>query len=357
MSLDHINKNFGRITAVNKLSLRAEAGELITLLGPSGCGKTTTLKIIAGLEQPTSGSVVLGDRDITRERPERRSAVLVFQRPLLFPFMTVAENVAFGLRMKRVSRGETSRRVADMLSLVQLQGFGRRRPSELSGGQQQRVALARALVLRPDVLLLDEPLSNLDESLRDEMRDLVRTVHRRAGVTTVFVTHDQEEATVLSDRIGLMIEGRLIQFADPRELYEKPASVEIASFLGNRNHIPGEKRGSVVHTVVGKIHHRCDGVPDGPVHVLIRPEAIQFARRPRNSIEATIKDHKYLGTHSRCVAAAGDRFLDIIGDAGIAGSVDSRVWLYMPADRLWLVQRDPTAGSRDQGEQSGKNGL
>ena len=297
--LDNISKNFGRITAVDDLSLSAEAGELITLLGPSGCGKTTTLKIIAGLETATDGRVVVGGRDITRERPERRSAVLVFQRPLLFPFMTVEENVAFGLRMKKTSRGETARQVKDMLSLVQLDGYGPRRPSELSGGQQQRVALARALVLHPDVLLLDEPLSNLDESLRDEMRDLVRTVHRRAGVTTVFVTHDQEEATVLSDRIGLMIDGCLKQYASPRDLYEKPADVEIAAFLGNRNRLPGEKRGGVVHTVVGKIHHRCDGVPDGPVYVLVRPEAIQFARRPRNSVEAVIKDHKYLGTHSR----------------------------------------------------------
>ena len=195
--------------AIDGLSLEIESGSLVALLGPSGCGKTTTMKMIAGLLEPTSGDILFGDKSILDIAPERRGAVMVFQNYLLFPYMSIAQNVGYGLKMRKIDQATIDRRVGEMLELVKLPGLGERRPKELSGGQQQRIALARALIVKPNLLLLDEPLSNLDAHLRFEMRDLIREIQQEMGITTLFVTHDQEEAAVLSDKIALILHGKL----------------------------------------------------------------------------------------------------------------------------------------------------
>jgi len=211
------------------------AGQCFAILGPSGCGKTTLLRIIAGLEQPDAGTVTIDGRDVTRTPPEKRPTAMVFQNYALFPHLTVAGNVAFGLRLRRKTRDEINRKVAEVLELVQLGGFQQRRIGELSGGQQQRVALARVLAVEPSVLLLDEPLSNLDASLRRATRSVIRQIQTELGLTMIYITHDQEEGMAISDQMALMADGRIMQSGPPRELFERPASVEAARFLGQRN--------------------------------------------------------------------------------------------------------------------------
>lgn len=220
------------MTVLRNLWLEVGGGELIVLLGPSGCGKTTLLKIIAGLLAPIGGDLLFGDRVFTGVPAERREAAMVFQKPLLFPHLTVAENIGFGLKMRKIAGDESTRRVAEALEMVQLDGFGERKPRELSGGQEQRVSLARALVTRPRVLLLDEPFSALDVGLRAEMRSLVRQLQRRLQITTVFVTHDQEEAVTIADRIALLLDGEIIQVGKPRDFYLSPRTPEAARFFG-----------------------------------------------------------------------------------------------------------------------------
>jgi len=230
--LKNISAGYGAMVVLRDLCLEMGGGELMVLLGPSGCGKTTLLKIIAGLLKPTSGDLLFGDRVFTAVPAEKRDAAMVFQKPLLFPHLTVAENIAFGLKMRKLSGEESARRVAEALEMVQLEGFGERKPRELSGGQEQRVSLARALVTRPRVLLLDEPFSALDVGLRAEMRSLVRQLQRRLQITTVFVTHDQEEAVTIADRIALLLDGEIIQVGKPRDFYLSPRTPEAARFFG-----------------------------------------------------------------------------------------------------------------------------
>jgi putative spermidine/putrescine transport system ATP-binding protein len=238
--LDKLTKRFGDHLAVDALSLGVEKGEFISLLGPSGCGKTTTLQMIAGFVDATSGSAVLEGRDLLAMKPSQRGLGIVFQSYALFPHLTAAQNVAFGLEMQRVARSEREARVKEALELVGLEALADRYPRKMSGGQQQRVALARALVIRPRVLLLDEPLSNLDAKLREEMQLELRRIQRTVGTTTVLVTHDQAEAMALSDRIVVMNAGRVEQIAKPHEAYERPASAFVAGFLGKTNIVRGE---------------------------------------------------------------------------------------------------------------------
>jgi ABC-type Fe3+/spermidine/putrescine transport system ATPase subunit len=232
LRLDTVSAGYGRRPVLHDLSLRAEAGRLTALLGPSGCGKTTVLKLIAGLLAPDAGDVWFGDERMTPVPVERRGIAMVFQKPLLFPHMSVADNVAFGLTMRGWSPARRQAAVDDVLRMVQLEGFGSRRPKELSGGQEQRVTLARALVTAPRVLLLDEPLSALDESLRADMRALVRDLQRRLGITTIFVTHDQREACEIADEIAFLLDGRIVQAGAPRVFYTDPASEAVARFFG-----------------------------------------------------------------------------------------------------------------------------
>ncbi|MBX3280128.1 MAG: ABC transporter ATP-binding protein [Acidobacteria bacterium] len=230
--LERISAHYGAARVLDDITLAIETGELMALVGPSGCGKTTILKILAGLLTPSEGEVFFEDRLVTNVSAERRGAAMVFQKPLLFPYLSVGENVAFGLHMRKVARDETRRRVREALEWVHLAGYESRRPSQLSGGQEQRVTLARALVTQPKLLLLDEPFSALDESLRAGMRLLVRELQQRLGITTVFVTHDQMEAAAIADRIALVFDGRLEQCAAPRDFYTAPATLRAARFFG-----------------------------------------------------------------------------------------------------------------------------
>jgi len=240
LTLQGLTKTFDRAgTVIDNIDLRIEQGEFFTLLGPSGCGKSTALRIIAGLEEPTGGRIFFGDRDVTYEPANRRGIGFVFQNYALFPHMTVSDNVAFGLKIRKMSRAQITKAVEAALDQVALGGLGGERVDRLSGGQQQRVALARALVIRPTMLLLDEPLSNLDAKLRDETRATLRSLHRSSGATTIYVTHDQSEALAMSDRIAVMNKGRIHQSATPEEIYQRPSTRFVADFIGRNNVLDG----------------------------------------------------------------------------------------------------------------------
>ncbi len=277
--LDRLTKIYGDTVAVDGLSLEVEHGEFLALLGPSGCGKTTTLQMIAGFVEPSSGAITLDGADLLAIRPNKRGLGIVFQSYALFPHMTAAENVAFGLEMQGIAGAERHRRVADVLLLVGLSAFADRYPRKMSGGQQQRVALARALVIKPRMLLLDEPLSNLDAKLREEMQIELRQIQRAVGTTTVLVTHDQSEAMALSDRIVIMNKGRVEQIARPDEAYERPASPFVANFLGKTNVLSAELRHGddrLMLEIGAALWPAERGARTGPVTVMVRPEKIGF---------------------------------------------------------------------------------
>jgi len=298
--LDRLTKTYGETKAVDGVSLAVERGEFVSLLGPSGCGKTTTLQIIAGFIEPSSGAVRLDGRDLLKIAPAKRGLGIVFQSYALFPHMTAAENVGFGLEMRRVPGHECKRLVEEALALVGLAGLGGRHPARLSGGQQQRVALARALVIKPSVLLLDEPLSNLDAKLREEMQLELRQIQRTVGTTTVLVTHDQAEAMALSDRVIVMSRGRVEQVASPHEAYEQPASAFVASFLGRTNTLKGRVEASdgAARLVVGSATLPAPAdMPPGPVAVSVRPERIAFAPK---GVPGTLATRVFQGSHWLC---------------------------------------------------------
>ncbi|MFV0361008.1 ABC transporter ATP-binding protein [Tropicimonas sp.] len=296
-----VRKDYGSFTAVPDLNLKIEPGELVTLLGPSGCGKTTTLRMLAGLETPSEGAILIGGQDVTRLPPNRRDVTMVFQSYALFPHMSVLDNIAYGLESGGVKAGEAREQAARGLDLVGLAGLGDRLPSELSGGQQQRVAVARALVLEPQVLLLDEPLSNLDARLRRKVRTEIRELQQRLGFTAVYVTHDQDEALAVSDRIVVMKDGRIAQAGTPRELYEAPASEFIADFIGEANVVDCE----VLRTGDGLAHVRVGNAElslparsarPGAARLAIRPNA--FSVRPDGEgLEGRVASAAYLGDH------------------------------------------------------------
>jgi spermidine/putrescine ABC transporter ATP-binding subunit len=240
VELREITKKFGEFTAVDNISLNVNEGEFMSFLGPSGCGKTTTLRMIAGFEEPTEGSVCIKGKRVNEEPPYMRNIGMVFQNYALFPHKTVFNNIAYGLKMRKVDKNEIARRVKEALEVVRLSGFGDRKPNQLSGGQQQRVALARALVIKPDVLLLDEPLSNLDAKLRKEMRIETKRIQEEIGITAIYVTHDQTEALSMSDRIAIIENGRLVQLGIPKDIYEYPQGSFVADFMGESNKIKGK---------------------------------------------------------------------------------------------------------------------
>ena len=272
----------GEVRAVDGLSLTVREGEMVTLLGPSGCGKTTALRMVAGFEAPTAGAVLIDGADVTGRPPHVRDTAMVFQSYAIFPHLSVAENVGFGLRTRGVPRAEIARRVEALLGLVQLEGLGDRSPDRLSGGQQQRVALARAIITEPRVLLFDEPLSNLDAKLRAEMRGEIRTIQRRVGITSLYVTHDQAEAMALSDRIVVMRAGRIEQVGAPVDVYARPSSRFVADFVGRVNFLAAERTGErAVRVRLGSVAAElrvADGAGAGPGAWLavVRPEAIRL---------------------------------------------------------------------------------
>jgi ABC-type Fe3+/spermidine/putrescine transport system ATPase subunit len=292
--------------AIDDLSLEVADGELLALLGPSGCGKTTTLRAVAGFEAPDVGHIDFGDRRVTGLLPEQRNIGMVFQNYALFPHMTVHENVAFGLQMRKTPAGEAARRVAAVLDKVQLSGLERRYPRQLSGGQQQRAALARALVIAPDVLLLDEPLANLDAKLREEMRFYVRSLQQDVGITTIYVTHDQAEAMVIADRIAVMFGGRLHQLAPPDEVYTHPATGMVAEFIGLTNFIQGKVVAAAggfltLETAVGPLRCRGEATGGRMTRLLaVRPEALQLSTEPGgeagvNRLRGVVRARAFLG--------------------------------------------------------------
>jgi spermidine/putrescine transport system ATP-binding protein len=317
IQLDGVRKEFGDFVAVQQAHFSIDQGEFFAMLGPSGCGKTTTLKMIAGFEQPTSGRVLLNGEDVSRVPPYKRNVNTVFQQYALFPHMSVADNVRFGPRAKKVSKSEYEASVDKMLEVVRLTAFANRKPSQLSGGQQQRVALARALVNYPSALLLDEPLAALDLKLREAMQFELKRIQREVGITFVFVTHDQGEALTMSDRIAVMSDGRVEQIGTPQEIYNSPASLFVAGFIGSANLLPGEVAGTdgddtVVHLNSGATIRTRTTEPrenGRPVSVMLRPERLTASAEPRDdgrSVEGVVADVVFQGPTARLVVHLPD---------------------------------------------------
>lgn len=310
LTLSEVSKTFGNAVAVSDFNLSVEPGEFVSFLGPSGCGKTTTLRMVAGFEQPTGGVVRLAGEDITYARPSKRDVGMVFQSYALFPNMTVAENIGFGLKVKDVDKKEVNDRVAELLDLISMPDKLKSYPHELSGGQQQRVALARALAIRPKVLLLDEPLSALDAKIRDELRNEIRRIQRQLDITTIYVTHDQEEALALSDRVVVMSKGLIEQVGTPFEIYNYPATDFVASFVGRLNRIPVK----VVDPARGSLEsggHRIEtGAPmsvatGAEVDVLLRPEELELDGHDTNRLPGVVTSVTFLGSIVRATVDVG----------------------------------------------------
>jgi iron(III) transport system ATP-binding protein len=309
VTIKGLTKRYGDVAAVERLDLHVEPGELLALLGPSGCGKTTTLRLVAGFLRPEAGEIWVGERCLSSATmvvpPERRRMAMIFQSYALWPHMTVAQNVAYGLRFNGVAKAERERRVKDMLRVVQLEGYGSRYPGELSGGQQQRVAVARALVVEPEILLLDEPLSNLDANLREEMRFEIRRLHETFGITTLYVTHDQAEAMVISDRVAVLQKGRAVQIGTGQQLFEQPRTRFVAEFIGKTNLIDGVAEGpsAVARRRLRLQVAATDLKPGAAVVISIRPHQIELApahaaggsTEPANRLMGSVLRASYLG--------------------------------------------------------------
>ncbi|MBO4206137.1 ABC transporter ATP-binding protein [Micromonospora echinofusca] len=353
VTLESVSKRFARTgdtAAVDDVDIAIGAGEFFTLLGPSGCGKTTTLRMVAGFYFPTSGRIRFGAEDVTRRPPNKRDTGMVFQNYALFPHMSVAQNVAYGLKIRKVRRDESRRRVAEALEQVHLGGYAERRIDELSGGQQQRVALARALVIRPRTLLLDEPLSNLDAKLREETRVEIRRIQREAGITSIYVTHDQAEAMAMSDRIAVMESGRVQQIGTPQEIYHRPANTFVARFIGRSNvltlPVVGATADTVTVTLPGGGQTTVPAPTDhgltvgGTALVSIRPEHIGLgAATEAGALSARVTDLEFTGmaTHLT-VDLAGEAVMVAAVDVPAGLAVGDQIGLRLPANRMWVVR-------------------
>jgi iron(III) transport system ATP-binding protein len=308
---ENVSKVYGtKVRAVDNINLEVAAGTLVTLLGPSGCGKTTTLRMIAGLEMATSGRIFIGDKDVTKLPATDRDVSMVFQSYALFPHMTVMENVSYGLKFSGFDKSETREKALAGLGLVGLTGYGDRLPSELSGGQQQRVAVARALVLEPQVLLFDEPLSNLDAKLRRQVREEIREIQQNLGLTVVYVTHDQEEALAVSDEIVVMRNAAIAQKGTPRDLYEAPADAFVADFIGEANLISVEitaLEGDVATVRIADYVHRLPsrGLPMGPAMLAVRPSRMRLVAGAGDGVAAIIDKATYVGSRMEYTVTAG----------------------------------------------------
>jgi iron(III) transport system ATP-binding protein len=351
LTLENLTKRFGEAVALQRINLRIEPGEIFFLLGPSGCGKTTLLRSIAGFYEPDEGRILFGEDDVTRVPPHKRNTSMMFQSYALWPHLTVAKNVAFGLEERRVPGAEIRQRVAQALASVQMAQYGERKIHQLSGGQQQRVALARALVVRPRCLLLDEPLSNLDARLRLEMRGEIRRICKEFGLTAVYVTHDQKEALSIADRMAVLDGGHIRQTGRPSEIYRQPASRFIADFLGETNFLEGsivERSGPalVVETTLGRLHAKSDSstLPAAGERVLlsIRPESwtLQTARATVNSIAGKLTERMYLGETAQYQFNAGaftlkiyelnPRFVDLSTEREVFATVSPEDVVILP---------------------------
>jgi spermidine/putrescine transport system ATP-binding protein len=356
VELIELSKRFSDVTAVDDISLRIPGGEFFSLLGPSGCGKTTTLRLIAGFERPDGGRILLDGKDMSGTPPHKRKVNTVFQSYALFPFLSVADNVAFGLRRQRVPREERTRRVEAVLRSVRLEGLSERRPSELSGGQQQRVALARALVLNPSVLLLDEPLGALDAKLRKALQLELKTLQQEFGITFVYVTHDQEEALTMSDRIAVMSAGRIEQVASPEEIYEEPHTVFVADFLGISNLMTATANGSAgdgCRLRLGEfdLTARCGDLrARGDTRIVIRPERVRVepyatADGGENRLPGMIERVVYQGPVEQLVIrlATGDTLHALVVKDGVPKDYRQGmpVRVHLPAEALRVLHATP----------------
>jgi putrescine transport system ATP-binding protein len=355
LRVEGLSKRFGRFTAVDHLSLDIYQGEFFALLGPSGCGKTTLLRLIAGFERPSAGHILLDGVDLAPVPPHRRPVNMMFQSYALFPHLNVEANIAFGLRQEGLPKAEIAGRVADMLALVRLESFGRRKPQELSGGQRQRVALARSLVKRPRVLLLDEPMAALDKKLRGETQFELMELQRRLGLTFIIVTHDQSEAMTVADRIAVMDGGRLMQVAPPAEIYERPNSRWVADFVGDVNLFEGRVGGdgaSVEATPLGRLRlaAKIDAEPGTSVWLAVRPEKMRVGHEkpspePENCAAATVVDIGYLGDLSIYRLRLGDGATVKAALANTGRSTeraigcDDQVWLSFAPDAAIVLTR------------------
>jgi len=348
VQLSELHKRFGDVIAVDHIDLAVKPGEFFSMLGPSGCGKTTTLRMIAGFERPTSGQILIDGRDMSQTPPHERPVNTVFQNYALFPHLNVGENVAFGLRYKALDKKEAVARVGRALDLVRLGGFEKRRPTQLSGGQQQRVALARSLVLSPSVLLLDEPLGALDAKLRKALQIELKALQEEVGITFIYVTHDQEEALTMSDRLAVMSHGQIEQVGSPSEVYEQPANAYVADFLGLSNLIPGTARGlnngANLVAIGGRYFSAQNGAIDavGPVSLCIRPERVVLGQSGDNSLSGVVDRVIYTGSMLQVliqVDGIGELQAVVANSGGATPQRGERVAVGLPADSLRVLKR------------------
>ena len=359
LQLTDVTKFYGSTCAVQSMNLSVEKGEFVSLLGPSGCGKTTTLQMVAGFEAVSSGRIALDGRDITHAKANTRGLGIVFQSYALFPHMTVADNVSFGLEMRKVPKAERRERVAQALALVHLEQHAGRYPRELSGGQRQRVALARALVIEPPVLLLDEPLSNLDAKLREEMQFELRQIQRKVGTTTVMVTHDQSEAMSISDRVVVMEAGRATQIDHPHRVYEHPRTRFISTFVGKANLVPGQVTtagGTHTHVNAGPIEVRVEGTqfrPGAAVLLSLRPEKLQLVPAVQGRVDGQVRERFFLGSQwlYRVGTAMGDLMVLAPNDGRSALEEGEHTGLDWPDHCMRLLPADEAeAAARSEAE-------
>ena len=352
VSLENVSKYFGEVIAANKVNLNIKDGEFFTFLGPSGCGKTTTMRMIAGLEFPSDGKILYDEKDVTQLPSFKRNTGMVFQNYALWPHMKVRENVAYGLEVRKIPKDEVDRRVQDVIDLVGLKGMGDRFPNQLSGGQQQRVALARVLVIEPDILLLDEPLSNLDAKLRVEMREEIKDIQRKLGITTIYVTHDQEEAMAVSDRIAIQNYGKIMQVGTPKEIYDKPENLFIATFIGKGALIEGmvEELGEYAKVTIGESY--LEGVNTGEseledaehVACVIRPESffLEAPDEPHNILEGIIEWSAFVGPLVEVKVKIGETSLMIDAPTNREYIAGETLKVYVPKEKTivlpWVSQ-------------------
>ncbi len=349
LRLTNVTKSFGDFKAIDSIDLDVEEGEFITLLGPSGCGKTTTLRTIAGFHSPDNGEVYIKERLVNNIPPSRRNTGMCFQSYALFPHMTVYDNVRFGLRMRKIAQAEQRRRVTEALRMVELEQLVGRKPGELSGGQQQRVALARAIVIEPDLLLFDEPLSNLDAKLRESVRVEIRNLQKRLGITSIYVTHDQAEALVISDRVVIMNQGKIEQIGDPHWVYDHPKTSFVAGFIGLANirqgTVQAEEAGTYrIKADFGEVYARVEGLRIGEtVSFSFRPEDVVIAGSPgRNTIRGTVHQAIFMGNLTDLFVEFGGVIFRAQLAKGRAFKTGEPIELTIPEDAIRILDRGGT---------------
>lgn len=350
LEMDNIIKKFDDQEVIKNISIKINKGEFLTLLGPSGCGKTTTLRIVAGFENPTSGSVLLEEQHVENKQPNERSVNTVFQNYALFPHMNVFENIAYGLKIKRVNKVEIKKRVIEMLSLVQLEGFEKRKIDQLSGGQKQRVAIGRALINKPKILLLDEPLGAIDLKLRKQMQIELKKLQKKLQITFVYVTHDQEEALNMSDRIAVMNKGSIEQIGSPEDIYERPETKFVAGFIGESNLLKtrvkkideGQVSVEFGENLINVNYKNYVNSIDKKSFILIRPENIKYTKeRPQYGLKSIIKEHSYIGSSIKTTVELENGQEIIVCDydkkKNLLG-IGSEVWIYFEPEDIVIVE-------------------